>query len=145
MQQTTTTFERIQRLLELPALIDRAGKKRIAQRAEKRGLERRIKAREALVKKELFEFDEYKTCSNADERRVLVDAAVYADPEWEGMQDRLEQLTVAIEVSTHEEGVFDHERKALKAALEREYAETIKEFLTDQMLTNRVMGRKVAA
>ena len=145
MQQTMTTFERIQRLLELPALIDKAGKMRVAQRAEKRNLEHRMKAREALVKKELFEFEEYKTCSNADERKTLVDDAIYSDTDWEGMRERLEQLMVAIEKSTHEEGVLDHERKALKAALEREYAETIKEFLTDEMLANRVMGRKVAA
>lgn len=139
------TVERIQRLLELPGKIDRVGKQRVALRAEKRALDRKVAAREALILKELMAFEEYQACRNADERKALFEAAKHGDPNWDGMQERLEQLAAAIEKATHEEGVLDHERKALKAALEREYAEIIQAVLQDKMLANVIMGGRAAA
>lgn len=141
-----SVHERIDRLLELPAVLDQHGKRKVALRAEKRTLERKIKAREALVRSELLELDVYRSCSNADERAAVYQAALHADPTWESLQERLESLTAGIEVAMHEEGIADHERKALKAALEREYTEIIERVLSDRMLAEAVAkNTRVAA
>jgi hypothetical protein len=138
-------LKRIERLLELPQVIDKVGRQKVAMRAERRRLERKLKAREALVRKDLLDLDLYKKCSNADERAAVYQDAVHTDPDWEEMSERLEQLTVAIEKAQHEQEVLDHERKALKAALEREYAEIIQEALEDRVLATAVMGRRTTA
>jgi hypothetical protein len=138
-------FERIERLLELPPKIDAVGRRKVAMRAERRKLERKLKAREALVRKDLLDLDLYKQRSNADERAAVYQDALHSDPDWEEMQERLEQLAVAVEKAQHEQDVLDHERKALKAALEREYAEIIRETLEDKVLANAVMGRRTTA
>ena len=135
-------LERCERILELPKLLDKAGKQRVALRAEKRTLENRIGDREALVRKEALELSEYQTCKNGDERKATVDWHLRSDPEWEGMRDRLEQLTTAIEKVQHELDILDHERKSLKAALEREYAEIIIQNLDDKTLSNAVSSRR---
>jgi predicted lipid-binding transport protein (Tim44 family) len=137
--------ERIERLLELPAAIDVVGRRKVAMRAERRKLERRLKAREATVRKDLLDLELYKGCGNADERAAVYQDALHTDPSWEEMQERLEQLTVAIEKAQHEQDVLDHERKALKAVLEREYAEILREALEDKALAGVVMGRRTTA
>ena len=142
--------ERIERLLNIPALIDAAGKQRVALTAERRTVERKIKAREAYLLKDLMEAAEYQACKNADERAALVEHAKYADDldqkeGWQALQKRLDQILLTIDKARHEEAVLDHERKALKAALEREYAEIIERALTDRMLAETIGRRKAAA
>lgn len=137
-------MKRVERLLELPRLIEKTGRQLVAQRAERRNLERKIKARDAALRVELLDWDEYRQCGNADERAAVIENAKHTDPNWEGLQERLEQLTVAIEKSQLEKEVLDHERKALKAALEREYADIIVRALDDQALAGAV-GRGVRA
>jgi hypothetical protein len=60
------------------------------------------------------------------------------------LQERLEQLLSLIDHSTNHREALDHERKALKAALEREYAEIIEQVLHDKALANAV-SRGMAA
>lgn len=133
------TAERIERILELPKLIDTTGRRLVALRAEKRGLEAKLKKREVTVRYELMSDEEYKACANQGERDTVYLATLHADPNWEGISERLEQLAVAIDLATHEKDVYDHERKALKAVLEREYAEIIERLLTDRMLAETIM------
>jgi 3-methyladenine DNA glycosylase/8-oxoguanine DNA glycosylase len=144
MRSREKVLNDIDRLLELPQLIEKVGRQLVAQRAEKRNLERRVKAREAAMRVELMGWDEYRDCSNADERSAVIENATHTDPNWEGLQERLEQLTVAIEKSQLEKEVLDHERKALKAGLEREYADIIEQALSDRALAS-VVGRGVQA
>lgn len=145
MMKRNVITERIERLLELPKIIDKHGRLKVALRAERRGLERRIKAREALIRQELLELEVYKSCSNADERTAVYQAAVHADPAWEGMQERMESLMAGIEMAQHDEGVADHERKALKAALEREYAAVIERALSDRVLADVITSNRPGA
>lgn len=139
-----TVLERCERIVELPALIFEEGKKLAGLRADRRVKERQIKAREALLRKELMDLEEYQACKNNDERDALVDHSKYTDPGWEVMQERLEQLVAMIEHSTNRKEALDHERKALKAALEREYAEIIERVLQDKALADAVAGRWAA-
>lgn len=138
MIESRRLHERCERLLELPPLIDGVGKRRVALRAEKRALERKLKAREATIRKECLELSIYKECANADERSAVFEDAKFSDPNWEHMAERLEQLSLAIDKAQQEESVLDHERKALKAVLEREYAQIIAEHMDDRTLVNAV-------
>jgi hypothetical protein len=137
--------QRIERILELPKLIDATGRKLAGLRSDRRKTEMKLKAREATIRKELLTLDIYKSCSNADERAAVYEDAKHSDPAWEDLQERFEQLTVLIEMTTNEREALDHERKALKAALEREYAEIIERVLTDRMLAESVAKGRVAA
>lgn len=138
-------YERSERLLELPALIDKVGKPLVRHRAEKRELERKIKAREAAIRIELLEHNIYKACRNKEEREAAFTYAKHTDPNWEGMQERLEQLQVAIDKAMHEGWVLNREHKALRGVLEREYTEILERALDDRALVQAIgQGRGVA-
>ncbi len=133
-----TIYARIDRILELPPLIEVEGKKLAGLRAERRTQERKIAKREALLRKELMDLEEYQACKNNDERKALYDDSKYTDLGWEVLTERLEQLVALIDHSTNHKEALDHERKALKAALEREYAEIIERVLDDRALATAV-------
>lgn len=139
-----TLRDRIDRILELPPLIEAEGKKLAGLRANRRTQERKLKAREALLCKELMELGEYQACRNNDERTALFEHSKHIDGDWEDLQERLEQLLTLIDHSTNHKEALDHERKALKAALEREYADIIERLLSDRVLANAV-SRGLAA
>ena len=139
-----TIYARIDRILELPPLIEAEGRKLAGLRANKRTQERKIKAREALLRKELMELGEYQACRNNDERDALYEHSKYVDADWESLTERLEQILTLIDHSTNLKEALDHERKALKAALEREYADIIERVLNDRALANAV-SRGLAA
>lgn len=126
--------ERVARLLALPGLIDAVGKRLVAQRAERRKVERRIAFRQAEIRLDL----DVSAYPNEKMREAAYLVACGKDADLANLQDRLEQLLVAIDRYTHEKEVLDHERKALKAALEREYAVVLERVLTDQMLASRL-------
>jgi hypothetical protein len=144
MRSREKVLNDIDRLLVIPKLIEKVGRQLVAQRAERRTLERKLKAREAALRVELMDWDQYSRAKNAEDRGAVIENAKHTDPNWEGMQERLEQLTVAIEKSQLEKEVLDHERKALKAGLEREYADIIEQALSDQALAS-VVGRGARA
>lgn len=137
--------DRIDRILDLPALIEAEGRKLAGLRANRRTQERKIKAREALLRKELMELGEYQACRNNDERDALYEHSKHIDADWEDLTERLEQLLSLIDHSTNHKEALDHERKALKAALEREYADILSRVLQDHMLAETVAkGRYIA-
>lgn len=139
-----TIRERIDRLLELPPLIDAEGKKLAGLRADRRKQERKIDSREALLRKELMDLAEYQACKNNDERAALVEWSKRADPSWEELTERLEQLQAMIDHATNRANVLDREHKGLKAALEREYAAVIEAVHQDQALVRGIAGRFAA-
>ena len=139
-----TIYQRIDRILELPPLLEAEGKKLAGLRANRRTQERKIAAREALLRKELMELGEYQACKNNDERTALYENSKYIDADWESLTERLEQILTLIDHSVNHKDALDHERKALKAALEREYAEIIERALDDRALANAV-SRGMAA
>lgn len=139
-----TIRARIDRILELPPLLDAEGKKLAGLRADRRKQERKIAAHEALLRKELMDLAEYQACNNNDERAALVAWSKHADPTWESLTERLEALLAMIDHSTNRKEVLDHERKALKAALEREYAAVIEAVHQDQALVKGIAGRFAA-
>jgi hypothetical protein len=145
MKRDDKLLARIERLLAIPPLIEQLGRQLVALRAERRTQERKIKAREAVIRKELLDLDLYQQCSNADERNAVYQDALHADPNWEALQERLEDILIAIDKATYERDALDHERKALKAALEREYADIISELLSDRMLANAVSQHRGVA
>lgn len=128
--------KRVQRLLELPELIAPLTAKRTALRAERRKREAELKRRIAEVKRLVLEDDAYKAAANQTERDIILDAAVIEDDGCQLLTDRIDQLTTALDKVVAELEVLDHERKALKAALEREYAAVIERALTDRVLAD---------
>ena len=106
--------KRIERILELPALIDAEGRKLAGLRSDKRVQERKIKAREALLRKELMELEEYQACKNADERAALFEDSKHTDMDWTGLTERFEQLVSMTEHATNRKDVLDHERRRSK-------------------------------
>lgn len=145
MKRDDKLLARIERLLAIPPLIEGLGRQLVALRAERRTQERKIKAREAVIRKELLDLDLYQQCSNADERNAVYQDALHSDPNWDALQERLEGILIAIDKATYERDALDHERKALKAALEREYADIISELLSDRMLANAVAEHRGVA
>lgn len=132
--------ERILRLLELPGLIDTLGRKIVAQRADRRKVERRIKLREAEVRLGVG-YDAHKTEKLREAAFVV---ACAADADLSDLYDRLDSVTTGIEVAMNQQATLDHERKALKAALEREYADILERALTDAALASRVSRGSLA-
>jgi hypothetical protein len=133
--------ERINKLLAIPQLIDDQGRILIAQRAIKRTTERERDAREAAIRTELLTDNTYKDhCRIKEERDAYFEHVKHNDEVWGKLQRRWEQLTVAVDKSTLAKEVLDHDRKALKAALEREYARVIEETISDQTLSQMLKG-----
>lgn len=139
-----TVLERCERIVEIPSLIFEEGKKLAGLRAELRVQERKIEKREALLRKELMELGEYQACKNKEERDALYLHSKHSDLGLETFVERLEQLQALIDHSRNKKEALEHERKSLKAALEREYAEIIERTLQDKALANAVAGRWAA-
>lgn len=129
-------LKRVQRLLELPGLIEPLVKQRTALRAERRTTEAKLKRRTAEVRRLVLEDDAYRAAANQTERDIILDAAVLEDDTCAKLAARVDQLTTSIEKAQAELEVLEHERKALKAALEREYAAVIERALADRVLAD---------
>jgi len=134
MDQAVT--RRVQRLLELPGLMEPLVKQRTALRAERRSTEAKLKRRVAEVRRLVLEDDAYRAAANQTERDIILEAAVVEDDDCARLAARLDQLTTSIEKVQGELELLDHERKALKAALEREFAAVIEKALTDRVLAD---------
>lgn len=135
-------LRRVQRILEIPELLAPLLRKRTALRAEKRKQEGLLQRQAALVKSETLKDAEYQAASNAAERQILIDAALWNDDDYSSLSERVDQLAVALDSVMAEIELLDHERKALKAALEREYAEVIERLHADRILADVASSRK---
>ncbi|GEM_PF-2654814 len=144
MNVDKNTLERVQRILELPSLIGPLERQRVALRAERRTTEAKVARQRVLVLNEVIDLDErYRAAANQKERDVLMDAALHADDQWCELVERVDQLTTTIERVEADLSVLDHERKALKAALEREYASIIEQLLSDKVLADAASSRRL--
>lgn len=129
----------ISRILELPELIDDKGRILTGQRAQRRTVERELRARAAAIRTELLRDEIYRTdCKNREEREAYYEHQLHNDEAWSRLSKRQEQLAVAIDKSSHEKEVLDHERKALKAALEGLYSRIIEDSQLEQLLATSV-------
>lgn len=137
-------IERVQRILALPEEIGKLERQRVALRAERRTAERKLKKQATLVRAETIQLDDdYKNTSNQKERDVFLEAALHNDDVWVELSERVDQLTTTIERVEADLSTLDHERKALKAALEREYAAVIEELHSDRLLADVASSRRL--
>lgn len=130
------TRARIARLLEIPEQIEAVRRQLIAQRAELRTAKRRVEKLTAQVRLNLPA-----DIKNEKQRDAWVIVQCEQTPDWVKVKDREEQLQVAIDKLVAQHDVLDHERKSLKAVLEREYAEIIETALNDRALAE-VIAKK---
>lgn len=138
--------KRVQRLLELPGLIEPLLRQRTALRAERRSTEAKLRRRIAEVRRLTLEDIYYASAANQTERDIILEAAVVEDDDCAKLSARVDQLTTSIEKVQADLDALDHERKALKAALEREFAAVIEKALTDRVLADVAMsGRRGVA
>jgi hypothetical protein len=135
------------RILEIPAAIDEHGRSLTAFRAEKRKVEHQIESLEASIRINVIGTEAYKALKNKEDRDAYFRLALDQSESWTKKIDRLDQLLTAIDKHTQARDVLDHERKALKAALERVYAEIIEAALSDKTLAEamRQYGNRAAA
>lgn len=128
--------EQIGKLLDIPEQIEAQGRILTGLRANRRTSEGELKAREAEIRKDLLTDSVYlKQCRNKEEREAYVEHVQFQDAAWSKLRQRLDQLAVAIDKHALNKEVLDHQRKALKAALEREYALALEGAMHDQALT----------
>jgi hypothetical protein len=126
---------RIERLLELPALIGQQSSRLVAFRAEKRKAERKLESLTASIRIATLGNASYTVLKNAADRDAFMTVAQNESEMYTKTRDRLDELATAIDKANAEIGTLEHERKALKAALEREYALIIEKALSDEILT----------
>jgi hypothetical protein len=119
-------------LLELPKELGVERAKLTAQRADKRTLERNIKKAQITVKAEVKDTNEYAELKNAAERNLYIEEVMLLDPGLEGMLDRLDQLKVAIDVSTANIATLEDKRKANYAVLTAYHAAVTHEHKLDE-------------
>lgn len=136
-------LERVQRLLALPAELEALERQRTALRAERRTTEVKLTRQRTIVLGELLDDERYRAAKAERERAILTDLALHNDDDWSGLSERVDQLTTTIERVEAEIRVLDHERKALKAALEREYASVIEQILSDKFLADAVAAQRL--
>lgn len=136
-------IEMARRLLEIPGLIAPLEKQRTAFRAERRTVEGKLRRQASLVQVEALGEEAYRSASNQRERDLLLEAALFQDDTWVELTERVDQLSTALDKVDAELRVLDHERKALKAVLEREYAEVLSAHLSDQVLTDVATSRRL--
>lgn len=137
-------IERVQRILALPPEILALERQRTALRAERRTTEGKLKKQTTLVLRETIQLDDdYAAAKNQRERDVLLDAALHNDDVWCELTERVAQLTTTLDRVEADLSGLDHERKALKAALEREYAAVIEQLHSDRILADVATSRKV--
>jgi hypothetical protein len=134
---------KIQRVIELPDLMKKPYGQRKALRVEKKTLERKIEKREALILKELMEFDDYKNCRNQDERKALFVSSKHSDVEWEKYQDRHEQIYAALESIEAELELLKREQYSCWAAIEARLESTMSSVLNDKVLAEAMKNTRV--
>lgn len=137
-------LERIRRILALPALIEEEAKQLVALRAERRTIERELARLKAIRRRDALRDPEYASLKNQGDREAWIQALLAEDPEIAKLEKRLDQILTAIDKAQAAKEVLEHERKALKAALEREYALIIEEALNDRKLADVVARRALA-
>lgn len=128
----------IDRLLELPALIDAPARRLTALRAERRKADHRLEACENRVRMACMRSDDYRTARNAQERQAIYLSQLYYDDEYQRLTNRRDELGVAIDNATADKEALEREYKALRAALEGRYAEILEAVLTDRTLAEAV-------
>jgi hypothetical protein len=133
----------IQRVIEIPGLMEKPLKQRKALRVEKKTLERKIEKREALILKELLDFEDYKACKNGDERKALYTVSKHSDVEWEKFQDRHEQIYAALESIESELEQLKREQYSCWAAIEARLEGTLRDALNDRVLADAMKGSRV--
>lgn len=136
-------LDQVQRLLALPREIDPLERQRTALRAERRTTEGKLARQRTIVLGELLDDSRYGAAKAERERQILSDLALHNDDDWSALTERVDQLTTTIERVEAELRVLDHERKALKASLEREYAAIIERILSDRMLTDAASSQRL--
>lgn len=142
MSEARAVREQIGKLLDLPEQIEVQGRILTGLRANRRTSEGELKAREAEIRKDLLTDPVYREqCRNKEEREAYIEHVQFQDPTWLKIKQRLDQIAVAIDKHALNKEVLDHQRKALKAALEREYALAIEEAMHDQALTQMVVKK----
>jgi hypothetical protein len=134
---------KIQRVIEIPDLMKKPYGQRKALRVEKKTLERKIEKREALILKELMEFDDYKACKNSDERKALFVSSKHSDFDWEKLQDRHEQIYAALESIEAELELLKREQYSCWAAIEARLESTMSSVLNDKVLAEAMKGSRV--
>lgn len=107
----------VMRILELPGLIGEAKRQMTALRAERRGLERWMEAREAQAYLE--------APGKTRERQARARVLLAQDPEWQKAEKRLQQILVQLDKVQTELEVLEHERKAIYGALVARHAEVL--------------------
>ncbi|MDX2008241.1 MAG: hypothetical protein SFU83_23605 [Meiothermus sp.] len=117
--------ERRARLLAIPGQLANINKQLVAMRAERDGKKKELERRETYVRQGSRMRDSYKQLKSEAERSDYLKVQVYEDIEYEGIQERLEQISVQIDKLTFEKDSLEHERKALYAALTSYAAETL--------------------
>ncbi|GEM48804.1 hypothetical protein [Deinococcus cellulosilyticus] len=127
---------RCTRLLEIPEQIEAVRRLLTAQRAELRKVRRKLDHLEAQIRLQVPA-----DLKNEKQRDAWVLVACEADQDWSKAKDREESLQTAIDKYLAEHDVLDHERKSLRAVLEREYADIIETALNDRALVE-VLSRK---
>ena len=135
------------RIVAIPNLMDEIGRRLVAYRAEKRKVEHQLEGLEASIRIATIGKDEYKALKNKEDRDAYYRMALDSSESWTAKRDRLDQLLTVIDKDSQARDVLDHERKALKAALERVYAEVIEAALSDKSLADamRTFNGRVAA
>jgi uncharacterized protein (DUF3084 family) len=117
--------ERRTRLLAIPAEIAKCNKQLVAMRAERDNKKKQLERRETYVRQGSRMRDSYKQLKSEAERSDYLKVQVYEDIEYEGLMERLEQITVQIDKLTYDKDSLEHERKALYAALTSYAAEVL--------------------
>ncbi|WP_243092572.1 hypothetical protein [Thermus hydrothermalis] len=122
------TARLVSRLVELPGLIGEVSRQLTALRAERRALERR--AAEAWARALAEAPGKAMELREAQARLALA-----ADPGWNRMQTRLEQLAAAIDRLQAEREALEHERKAIYGAIVARHAEVLEAALAQRFIT----------
>lgn len=122
-----STGKLVARLMELPALIGGLAKQITALRAERRSLERRAKELWARI----FLTVEGRT---AAEREAKAVRALEVDPDYWRIQQRLEQISAAIDRLGAEKEELEHERKAIYGALIARHTEVLEQAIAARLI-----------
>lgn len=109
--------DRRARLLAIPGEISRLNKQLTALRAERDAKQKALKKRETYVRQGARLRESYKVLKSEAERSDYLAVQVFEDIEYEGLQERLEQLAVTLDKLNFDKDTLEHERKALYAVL----------------------------
>lgn len=112
-----------ERMLQIPAQIAQINKQLVALRAERDQKTKALKKRETYVRQGARLRESYKNLKSEAERSDYLSVQVYEDIEYEGLEERLEQIAVQLDKLNYEKDSLEHERKALYAVLTNYAAE----------------------